>query len=236
MIRLLIVDDQSLVRKGLRRIFDRRHGFDVVRECEDGSDVEAAVIQCRPDVVVMDVRMKGMDGARASRQLRARPDAPPVLVLTTFDDDETIYDAISAGAAGFALKNSSAADLIRAVRSVAEGRGWLDETIVGRVLADYRDAVLPPVRSELLERLTARELDVLRLVGTGATNSEIAAELHVSIGTVKTHLSSLLSKLGLRDRVAAVVFAHDHGLRRPVHVDDAPPDADAAARLSSPPS
>jgi DNA-binding NarL/FixJ family response regulator len=220
MIRLLLVDDQPLVRKGLRRIFDRRHGFDVVGECDDGMDVEDVVAACRPDVVVMDVRMKGMDGARATRQLRSRPDAPPVLVLTTFDNDETIFESLAAGAAGFALKDASAPDLIRAVRSVAEGRGWLDETIVGRVLADYRDSVPPPVPPELLDRLTAREIDVLRLIESGATNAEIAAELHVSIGTVKTHLSSMLVKLGLRDRVAAVVFAHDHGLRRASRADE----------------
>lgn len=215
MIRLLLVDDQPLVRNGLRRIFDRRHGFDVVGECDDGIHVEDAVAECRPDVVVMDVRMKGMDGAHATRILASKTGAPPVLVLTTFDDDDTIYEALSSGAAGFLLKDSSAADLMRAVRSLAEGKGWIDEAVVVRVLADYRDAVPAPAPPEVLERLTARELDVLRLMGTGSSNAEVASALNLSTGTVKTHVSSLLAKLGLRDRVAAVVFAFSHGLATP---------------------
>jgi DNA-binding NarL/FixJ family response regulator len=205
-IRLLLVDDQPLVRKGLRRIFDRRHGFDVVGELEDGRDILDVTEQLGPDVVIMDMRMRDVDGESATRRLRAKPGAPPVLVLTTFDDDETIHAAL--------------ADLIRAVRSLAAGQGWIDEAVVGRVLATYREAVPAPASTSLLAQLTPRELDVLRLVGDGMSNAEIAAELHVSTGTVKTHVSSLLAKLGLRDRIAAVVFAFQHRLAAPANLPD----------------
>lgn len=216
MIRVLLVDDQPLVRAGLRRILRQREGFEVVAECEDGAEVLAAVDEHDPDLVVMDVRMKDVDGAEATRRLRARHDRPPVLVLTTFDDDEVLSAAIRSGAAGFQLKDARGEDLVRAARVVAEGGAWLDPAVTGRVLAAYRSSDTPPAPGDgQADTLTARERDVLCLVGRGLSNAEVAAELHVSEVTVKTHLGHILSKLGLRDRAAAIVFAFDHGLVTP---------------------
>jgi DNA-binding NarL/FixJ family response regulator len=210
---VLLVDDQELVRSGLRRILRRKDGFVVVAECADGDEVAAAVELHRPDVVVMDLRMRRMDGIEATRLLRERPDAPPVLVLTTFDDDELLSGALRAGAAGFLLKDSPAEDLVRAVHAVAAGQSLLDPAVTGRVLAAYRSstvttAVEPP-------ELTARELEVLRLMARGLTNSEIAGELVISEVTVKSHIGRLFTKLDLRDRAAAIVFAYDHRLVTP---------------------
>jgi DNA-binding NarL/FixJ family response regulator len=213
-IRLLLVDDQPLVRMGLRRIFDRRHGFDVIAECGDGREAIDELARVRPDVIVMDMRMPGMDGSAAIRAIRALG-GPPVLILTTYDDTDTVFEAITAGAAGFALKDASADDLHRAVREIAAGNGWVDYSVQTRVLEAFGEMVPPPERREALSALTDRELDVLRLLGRGRSNAEIAHELCVSMGTVKTHVGSILAKLGLRDRVAAVVFAFEHGLVTP---------------------
>jgi DNA-binding NarL/FixJ family response regulator len=212
----MIVDDQPLVRAGLRRILHPRYGFDVVSECEDGAAALAALDGARPDLVVMDVRMRGMDGVEATRCIRARTDSPPVLVLTTFDDDEVLSGALRAGASGFQLKDAAGEDLIRAAKAVSAGEGWLDPAVTGRVLAAYRDGA--PTQDEAvadIESLTAREVEVLRLVGRGANNAEIGAELFIGEGTVKTHIGHIFTKLGLRDRAAAVVFAFDHGLIAP---------------------
>jgi DNA-binding NarL/FixJ family response regulator len=210
-IGVLLVDDQPLARAGLRRILEPQDGITVIGECEDGDQVVAAVARRRPDVVVMDVRMRRVDGAEATRRLMASPAAPPVLVLTTFDDDETVAAALGAGAAGFVLKDAPGEDIVRAVTTVAAGGSWLDPQVVGRVLATYR-RVARPAGPDGTEQLTSRELDVLRQVGTGATNAEVAAALHVSEATVKSHLGRVLSKLALRDRAAAIVFAHTHGM------------------------
>ena len=214
MIRLVLVDDQALVRAGLQRILRERDGFDVVAECEDGTAAVEATGRLRPDVVVMDVRMKGMDGVEATRLIRADPEGPPVLILTTFDDDEVLSAALRAGASGFILKDASAEDLMRAVTAVAEGEGWLDPSVTGRVLAAYRTpgTVSPVGPTAFGEELTARETEVLCLIGRGATNTEIAAALYVSEGTVKTHIGHVFAKLALRDRAAAIVWAFDHGL------------------------
>ncbi len=210
MIRLVLVDDQHLVRQGLRRIVETSDRIEVVAECSDGDEVLGALGRHAVDVVVMDIRMKRMDGATATTEVR-RVDGPPVLVLTTFDDDDTIARALHAGAAGFILKDAPGEEIILAIERVAAGDAWLDPAITARVLADYRPGADPDAAAEL-ERLTERELDVLRVVGRGATNAEIANELFVSQATVKTHLSSILTKLGLRDRAAAIVFAHQHRL------------------------
>lgn len=218
MIRVLLVDDQPLVRAGLQRILSSRHGFDVVGECEEGGAAVAALKSGadRPDVVVMDVRMRGMDGVQATRHIRELPDGPPVLVLTTFDDDEILSAALRAGASGFQLKDAPGEDLIRAVGAVARGEGWLDPAVTGRVLAAYRRGAPSPDKVAAdVAALTRRETDVLRLIGRGATNTEIGAELYIGEGTVKTHVGRIFSKLGLRDRAAAVVFAFDHGLVHP---------------------
>jgi len=210
-IRLLLVDDQQLVREGLQRIFDGEPDLRVVGECADGDEVEAAVTRCRPDVVLMDVRMKRMDGAGATRLLNRREDPPPVLVLTMFDDQEVLSAALTAGAAGFVLKDAPGEEIVQAVRAVAAGRGWLDPSVTPRVLDAYRARHRPPL-PPALDTLSAREREVLALIGTGATNAEIAAGLHIAEGTVKTHVGSVFAKLGLRDRPAAVVFALRHGL------------------------
>jgi DNA-binding NarL/FixJ family response regulator len=210
-IRVLLVDDQELVRTGLRGILRARFGFEVVGECGDGGEVPAAVAALAPDVVLMDVRMPFTDGVRATRELRRRDGSPPVLALTTFDDDEVLAGMLRAGAAGFVLKGVPAEDLQRAVRTVAEGGAWLDPAVTARVLAIYRSAT-PPADAAAAAGLTSREREVLALIGRGRTNGEIAAELFVTEGTVKTHVNHLFTKLRLRDRAAAVVFAFDHGL------------------------
>jgi DNA-binding NarL/FixJ family response regulator len=213
---VLVVDDQELVRAGLRGILRTEFGFDVVGECANGGEAIAAVESLAPDVVLMDVRMPFVDGVQATRELRRRAGSPPVLALTTFDDDEVLAGVLRAGAAGFVLKGVPAEDLHRAVRVVADGGAWLDPAVTGRVLAIYRSA--PPPRAghdPALDALTGREREVLALIGQGKTNTEIAAGLFVSDGTVKTHINHLFAKLQLRDRAAAVVFAFDHDLVTP---------------------
>jgi len=212
LIAVVLVDDQPLVRAGLQRILSADEGFTVVGECGDGSAAVDAVRTVAADVVLMDVRMRGMDGIEATRQIRAL-DGPPVLVLTTFDDDEVLWGAIDAGAAGFVLKEASAEDLIAATRTVASGGAWLDPAVTARVLEVTRSTGLPRQRqADKATLLTDRELDVLRHMATGATNGEIASALFVSEATVKTHVGSVFSKLGVRDRAGAIVFAYQHGL------------------------
>ncbi len=213
MIRVLLVDDQELVRAGLRGILREQFGFEIAGECADGTDVLAAVNEAEPDVVVMDVRMPGLDGVAATRQLRADRPSPPVLALTTFDDDEALAGMLRAGAAGFVLKGVPAEELHRAVKVVAAGGAWLDPAVTARVLDVYRAAPpSPPARAGGLDQLTGREREVLGLIGQGLTNPEIAEYLFVGEGTVKTHVNHLFAKLRLRDRAAAIVFAYDHGL------------------------
>jgi DNA-binding NarL/FixJ family response regulator len=217
-IKVLLVDDQDLVKAGLRGILRSQFGFDVVGECTDGSEVIAAVDALGPDVVLMDVRMPVVDGVRATRELRSREGSPPVLALTTFDDDEALAGMLRAGASGFILKGVPAEDLQRAVRVVAAGGAWLDPAVTGRVLATYRSAAPPPARpAAALDALTSREREVLALIGGGKSNGEIAAELFVGEGTVKTHINHIFTKLRLRDRTAAVVYAFDHDLVTPDH-------------------
>lgn len=212
-VAVLLVDDQDLVRSGLRRILRRKDGFTIVGECSDGDEVSAAVAQQRPDVVVMDLRMKRVGGIEATRRVAAE-DGPPVLALTTFNDDELLSGALRAGASGFVLKDSSAEELIRAVRAVARGDGYLDPAVTGRVLTTYR-AAAPSPRRELNTELTVREVDVLTLIARGCSNAEIADELCISGTTVKSHIGRIFVKLDLRDRAAAIVYAYDHGLAAP---------------------
>jgi DNA-binding NarL/FixJ family response regulator len=217
MIRVLLVDDQPLVREGLQRILHPEEGFEIAGECGDGGEVADAVARLHPDLVVMDVRMKDVDGVEATRRLRTRPEAPPVLVLTTFDDDEVLSGALRAGAAGFVLKDAPGEELIRSARTVAAGDAWLDPAVTERVLATYRSAAATSDdgAAARIEELTPRERDVLRLIGRGASNSEIAESLFVSEATVKSHIGHIFTKLDLRDRAAAIVFAFDHGLVAP---------------------
>ena len=215
MIRVVLVDDQELVRAGLERILGSEDDLSIVAQCADGAQALDAVETHHPDVVVMDIRMRVMNGIEATRRIRDA-DGPPVLILTTFDDDETLWGAIDAGAAGFVLKDAAAIDLIRAVRTVASGAAWLDPQVTPRVLAIYRTTVLPQARrQERAAELTDREHDVLRLIAEGATNAEIADRLHVSGGTVKSHVGSIFTKLGVRDRAGAIVYAYQHGIASP---------------------
>jgi DNA-binding NarL/FixJ family response regulator len=212
-IRVVLVDDQTIVRTGLARILSPADGFEVVAECSDGEEAVATVPSVDADVVLMDIRMPHLDGIEATRRLRAIPDAPPVLILTTFDDDELLWGAIEAGASGFVLKDTTAAELIAGVTAVAGGAAWFDPKVAPRVLDAYRSQVAPARRQvQRLDALTDREHDVLRLLARGATNAEIAASLYVGEATVKTHVGSIFMKLGVRDRAAAIVYAFDHGV------------------------
>ena len=212
MIRVALVDDQAIVRAGLARILSPPDGFEVVAECVDGHQAVEQLPGVHPDIVLMDIRMPGLDGIAATAEL-CRTGATPVLVLTTFGEDEVLWGAIEAGAAGFVLKDSSAEDLIAAVRAVAGGGAWFDPGVAPRVLDRYRRVVAPAARdARRLDLLTDREHEVLRLMARGATNAEIAASLYVAEATVKTHVGSIFTKLRVRDRAGAIVFAYDHGV------------------------
>jgi DNA-binding NarL/FixJ family response regulator len=220
MIRVALVDDQAIVRTGLARILSPTDGFQVVAEYGDGRQAVEGLPALRADVVLMDIRMPRLDGIAATARLRAAPDPPPVLVLTTFGEDEVLWGAIEAGAAGFVLKDSSAEELIAAVRAVASGGAWFDRAVAPRVLERYRQVVAPAARDAArLDLLTEREHDVLRLMARGANNAEIAARLYVAEATVKTHVGSIFTKLAVRDRAAAIVFAYDHGEVQPGPVE-----------------
>lgn len=209
MIRVLLVDDQEVVREGVRSLIATNPELTVVGECTDGDDVIDQIARCQPDVVVMDIRMKRVDGATATVAVRSI-DGPPVLVLTTFDDDDTLAAALRAGAAGFVLKSAPGEDILRAITTVATGDAWIDPQVASRVLSAYRGSV--PREPADVSVLTDRELDVLRSVGRGLNNREAAAALFVSEATLKTHLRRVLTKLDLRDRSAAIVFAHDNDI------------------------
>jgi DNA-binding NarL/FixJ family response regulator len=215
-IRVALVDDQAIVRAGLARILSPADGFEVVAECADGREAVEELPALHPDVVLMDIRMPVLDGIAATAQLRSADDPLNILVLTTFGEDEVLWGAIEAGAAGFVLKDCSAEDLIAAVQAVAEGGAWFDPGVAPRLLDHYRRLVAPASRQAArLDSLTDREHDVLRLMARGATNAEIAAAMHVAEATVKTHVGSIFAKLGVRDRAAAIVFAYDHGVVTP---------------------
>lgn len=211
LVRTVIVDDQDLIRSGLALILREEHGISVVGECSDGDEVLDAVVQYQPHCVVMDLRMRRMGGVEATRLLADRQ-GPPVLALTTFDDDELLSAVLRAGAAGFVLKDSPAEELIRAVRAVGRGTSYLDPAITARVLTTYRRTAEPAVADDRAEALTPRERDVLVEVAKGCTNAEIAATLFISELTVKTHIGRIFAKLEVHDRAAAVVFAYEQGI------------------------
>jgi DNA-binding NarL/FixJ family response regulator len=213
---VLIADDQPLVRAGLRMILAAEPDLEIVGEAADGRAAVEACTALRPDVVLMDVRMPDVDGIEATRQVTATEDPPRVLVLTTFDLDEVVYDALRAGASGFLLKDAPEERLVTAIRVVAEGGSLFAPSVTRRLIEEFSRRA--PRRDEdrsALSALTARELEVLRLVARGLSNAEIATDLFVSENTVKTHVARLLMKLGVRDRVQAVVLAYESGVVRP---------------------
>jgi DNA-binding NarL/FixJ family response regulator len=215
-IRVLIADDQDLVRAGFRMILDAQPDIEVVGEAADGIQALAETASCAPDVVLMDIRMPDMDGLTATRSIAAQPDGPRVLVLTTFDTEEYVYQALKAGAAGFLLKTPPPQRLVDAVRMINDGDALLAPAITRRLIETYVSS--PPPGDGVptaLAPLTERELDVLHAIGRGLSNAEIAAEFVVSEATVKTHINRLFAKLGLRDRVHAVVLAYETGLIHP---------------------
>jgi DNA-binding NarL/FixJ family response regulator len=217
-IRILLVDDQELVRTGLRLLLDDQPDIDVVGEAADGGAVVGAARELSPDLILMDVRMPGVDGIEATRRLVATElDPPPrVIVLTTFDLDEYVFGALRAGAAGFLLKDASRAQLLEAVRTVHAGDGLLSPAITRRLIEHVAARAAPrEPPAALLEELTPREREMLVLVARGLSNAEIAAQLVISEATVKSHVGAVLMKLALRDRVQAVVFAYEHGIVTP---------------------
>ncbi len=210
-IRLVLADDQPLVRAGLRLILGSEPDIDIVAECNDGTEAVEATRQHRPDAVLMDVRMPNLDGLAATTRIRDLPHPPPVLMLTTFDDDEVLWGAIQRGAAGFVLKDTAPDDLLKAVRTVADGESWLDPRVTPRVLGALRRRSIPAAAGAI-SRLTEREAEMLRLMATGSNNHEIAGTLHVSERTVKSHVGAIFTKLGVRDRAGAIVLAFESGL------------------------
>jgi DNA-binding NarL/FixJ family response regulator len=215
-IRVLVADDQALVRAGFRAILEAQDDLEVVGEAGDGGEAVAIARELRPDVVLMDVRMPGVDGIEATRRLLRDGDGPRVLMLTTFDLDEYVYEAMRAGASGFLLKDAPRDQLVGAVRTVAAGDSLLAPALLRRLIEDFVRRPAPGARSHPeLEELTERELEVLTLIARGLANAEIAAQLFVSEATVRTHVTHILAKLGLRDRVQAVVLAYETGLVQP---------------------
>jgi DNA-binding NarL/FixJ family response regulator len=216
-IRVLLADDQALLREGLRMILDNAENMAVVGEAGDGATATALAASTAPDVVLMDVRMPGVDGLEATRRIRAAlPDGPRILILTTFDLDEYVYSALRAGASGFLLKDTLAADLLSAIRVVARGEAIVAPAVTRRLIERHIGTAgdpLPRTEAEL-RVLTGREREVLELIARGLSNAEIAGRLFLTEGTVKGHVSRILTKLGLRDRVQAVIFSYECGLVR----------------------
>jgi DNA-binding NarL/FixJ family response regulator len=217
-LRVLLVDDQALVRSGFRLILETREDIEVVGEAADGREAVELARRLSPDVILMDVRMPDVDGVEATRRLAALGSTARVLILTTFDLDEYVYEAIRAGASGFLLKDVQPAQLVEAVRVVAGGEALLAPSVTRRLLDHFADALpstQPKPPPAELARLTERELEILTLLAGGLSNAELAEQLFLSETTVKTHISSVLRKLELRDRVQAVVLAYEAGLVRP---------------------
>jgi DNA-binding NarL/FixJ family response regulator len=221
MIRVLIADDQELVRTGFRVILNAEPDLEVVGETSDGRVTIDAATTLTPDIVVMDIRMPNLDGIEATRRITARgAHAPRVLILTTFDLDEYVYEALRAGASGFLLKDAGADELLHAVRVIAAGDALLDPSITRRLIADYARRPARRVQPAALANLTARELEVLRLLARGLSNAQIAQQLVVGDATVKTHVARIFAKLNLHDRAQAVVLAYESGLIQPGQADE----------------
>lgn len=211
-LRVVLADDEAMVRAGLRLLIDGEPDLEVVGEAVDGEDAVRVVSDQRPDVVLMDVRMPGLNGLDASREVLAEAPQTRVIILTTFDEDAVVDEALRRGVAGFLLKSSPPEEMLAAVRRAVAGQGVIDPSVVPGVIARMGRAPAARTPAPELDLLTPRETDVLRLVGLGLSNAEIAAELYLGETTVKTHLGRVLDKLGLRDRPRAIAYAHQSGL------------------------
>jgi DNA-binding NarL/FixJ family response regulator len=209
--KILICDDQAVIRDGLEMLLNLEKDFQVVGAAQDGAEALELIAKKQPDVVLIDLKMPGMNGIEAIREIRARFPNVKALVLTTYDDDEWLFDAIRAGASGYLLKDTPRQKIVEAIRGTAEGKSFVDPSVAGKLLNQVASRQTQPA-SILTEKLTERELDVLRLVAKGIPNSEIAALLHLSEGTVRNHVSAILDKLGASDRTQAAVMAIQHGL------------------------
>lgn len=225
-IRVLVADDQSMVRAGFRMLLSGEHDIEVVAEASNGLDAVEKAARLSPNVVLMDIRMPELDGLQATRRIIAADDAARILILTTFDHDEYVYEALHAGASGFVLKDDPPEQLLAAVRTIAGGEALLSPAITKRVIKQFT-RIPHPAHPEGLDDLTERELEVFRLIARGLSNLEIGHELYISDTTVKTHTTHILQKLDLRDRVQAVVLAYQAGLgevntRRPDNRDEHP--------------
>ncbi len=215
MIRILIADDQELVRTGFRVVLDAEPDLEVVGEAGDGFAALDAVETLRPDIVLMDIRMPNLDGIEATRRISAGDGSPRILILTTFDLDDYVYEALRAGASGFLLKDARAEELQQAVRTVASGNALLSPAITRRLIESYTRRPPPTLHPAPLAELTPRELEVLRHLARGLSNTEIAHELVIGDATIKTHVARIFSKLDLHDRAQAVVLAYESGLVQP---------------------
>ena len=214
-VRVLVVDDQVVVRAGFAAIVDAEQDLVVVGQAGDGAEAVSMAAALEPDVVLMDIRMPGLDGLSATRLLTGLGERPRVLVLTTFDLNEYVYEALRSGASGFLLKDARPEDLLTAIRVIAAGEGMLAPAVTRRLIQAFAKGAPAVGTSEVLDKLTPRELEVLTLIAAGLTNAEIGGKLGVAVGTVKTHVNALLTKIGARDRVQATIIAYDLGLVRP---------------------
>ena len=214
-IRVLLADDQPLVRAGLRVLIDNTPGLDIAGEAATGAQAIQAAKDTRPDVVVMDIRMPGMDGIEATQIITAGPAPPRVIILTTFDDDDYVYAALRAGASGFLVKDMALDDILTAIRVVAAGDALIAPGVTRRLIAQFARQPQPAPPRRQIDGVTDREREVLTLVGRGMTNTEIAASLYISTATAKAHVARLLTKLGARDRVQLVIAAYQTGLVPP---------------------
>ncbi|GAA5771590.1 transcriptional regulatory protein LnrK [Streptosporangium roseum] len=218
-IRVVLADDQPLIRAGLRMVIDGTPDVVVAGEAGTGAQAIQLTRQLRPDVVVMDIRMPGMDGIEATQTITAESPDTRVIMLTTFDDDSNVYASLRAGASGFLVKDMALEDILSTVHVVAAGDALIAPSVTRRLIAEFAGRPAPRPRSRELAGVTAREREVLTLAGRGLSNAEVAVHLHISPGTAKAHIASLLTKLGARDRVQLVIAAYDAGLVSPLHDD-----------------
>ena len=209
--KILLCDDQAVIRDGLEMLLNLERDFEVIGAAQDGAEALELAAQKQPDLILMDLKMPIMNGSEATRQIRAKFPHIKILVLTTYDDDEWVFDAIRAGASGYLLKDTSRQKIVESIRGTMDGKSFVDPAIAGKLLNQVASRQTQPA-SILTDKLTERELDVLRLIAKGINNSEIATQLHLSEGTVRNHVSAILEKLGVSDRTQAAVIAIQHGL------------------------